>query len=145
MTSLASYFKKTTDFSVMKKMCMCSKVSKMMPRGSARTLWATAWSARRIWSSSTSMVTILFMVEHNGMWMKLENKPRMLTRSMTPANTTHGKAREQASGPRSKEGATGRLPECECSSDLTGAGSTAARRAGGRGAGNSSRPKKGMA
>ena len=48
----------------------------MMPRGSARTLWATAWSARRIWSSSTSMVTILFMVVHNGMWMKLENKPK---------------------------------------------------------------------
>ena len=81
------------------------------------------------------MVTILFMVEHNGMWMKLEQKPRMLNRSMTPANTTQAKAGEQASGPRSRYGAIGRLPECECSSDLTAAGATAARRASGRGAG----------
>ena len=39
------------------------------------------------------------------------------------------------SGPRSRHGAIGWFAKCECSSDLTAAGATAARRASGRGAG----------
>ena len=54
----------------------------------------------------------MFMVEHNGMWMKLEKKLRMLTRSMAPANTTQTRAGRQRGGPRSRDGAIRRLAKC---------------------------------
>ena len=56
----------------------------------------------------------MFMVEHNGMWMKLEKKLRMLTRSMAPANTTQTRAGSgrQRGGPRSRDGAIRRLSKC---------------------------------